>query len=65
MVEEDLFGHLEEEQERRRSRVDTWLNQTSTCNLPTSLPNPFNLSVLQEAYIYSSQVRTEKHTIGA
>ena len=61
-----MIGDLEEEQEIRRERVDTWLDtgvdtwlgQTSTCNLPTSLPNPFNLSLLQEAYIYSSEVRT-------
>ena len=62
MVEEDLFENLKEEQERRRKRV---VDQTFTSNLPCTassrLSNPFNLSLLQEAYIYSSQVRMEKN----
>ena len=59
LVEENLFVRLEEAEERRRRRVDTWLDhQTYTCKLPQSLPNPFNLSLLEEAYIYSSQVGT-------
>jgi len=57
LVEENLFVRLEEAEERRRRRVDTWLDhQTYTCKLPQSFPNPFNLSLLEEAYIYSSQV---------
>ena len=59
LVEENLFVRLEEAEERRRRRVDTWLDhQTYTCKLPQSFPNPFNLSLLEEAYIYSSQVGT-------
>ena len=61
VVEEDFFGKLEKEEGRRRSRMETWLDdQTYTCTLPETLPNPFNLSLLQEAYIYSSQVRTKR-----
>lgn len=57
LLEENLFGRLEEAEERRRRRVDTWLDhQTYTCKLPQSFPNPFNLSLLEEANIYSSQV---------
>ena len=56
-----MFENLEEKQERRRKRADTWMDQTFTCSLPSTLPNPFNLSLLQEAYIYSSQVKMEKN----
>ena len=61
VVEEDLFENLEEEQERRRKRVDQTFTSNLPCTASSRLPNPFNLSLLQEAYIYSSQVRMEKN----
>ena len=45
------------EQGRRRKRLESWSSQKHKCDLPESVLNPFTLSLLEEAYIYSSQVR--------
>ena len=55
--DKDLFDTLIREQGRRRKRLESWSSQKHKCDLPESVLNPFNLSLLEEAYIYSSQVR--------
>ena len=55
--DKDLFDTLMREQERRRKRLESWSSQKHKCDLPQSVLNPFTMSLLEEAYIYSSQVR--------
>ena len=55
--DKDLFNTLMREQERRRKRLESWSSQKPKCDLPQRVLNPFTLSLLEEAYIYSSQVR--------
>ena len=55
--DKDLFDTLIREQGRRRKRLESWSSQKHKCDLPEIVPNPFTLSLLEEAYIYSSQVR--------
>ena len=55
--DKDLFDTLMREQERRRKRLESWSSPKHKCDLPESVLNPFTLSLLEEAYIYSSQVR--------
>ena len=57
VADKDLFDTLMREQERRRKRLESWPSQKHKCDLPESVLNPFTLSLLEEAYIYSSQVR--------
>ena len=55
--DKDLFDTLMREQERRRKRLESWSSQKHKCDLRQSVLNPFTLSLLEEAYIYSSHVR--------
>ena len=57
VADKDLFDTLMREQERRRKRLESWSSQKPKCDLPQRVLNPFTLSLLEEAYIYSSQVR--------
>ena len=55
--DKDLFDTLMREQERRRKRLESWSSLKHKCDLPERVLNPFTLSLMEEAYIYSSQVR--------
>ena len=58
VADKDLFDTLmREQEERRRKRLESWSSQKHKCDLPENVRNPFTLSLLEEAYIYSGQVR--------